>query len=156
MTEPPNFNRLAQIYQWMEWASFGPWLGWCRRAFLPELSTCRNAMILGDGDGRFTARLLATNSIVRIEAVDCSPSMLNALARRASSHSARLRTCLADAREWQPARPTEIRQDHNETHEPGRFQHGYTHLNLGALGPSPPVGGPGIAHTLSTPTLKML
>jgi hypothetical protein len=57
MSQPPDFNRLARFYRWMELVSFGPWLCWCRCAFVGEVSACRYALILGDGDGRFTARL---------------------------------------------------------------------------------------------------
>jgi ubiquinone/menaquinone biosynthesis C-methylase UbiE len=111
MNQPPNFNRLAGLYRWMEWASFGPWLGWCRCAFLTEVSACRNAVVFGDGDGRFTARLLAANPTVQIEAVDASAAMLVALARRAGPHSARVRSCRADARTWQPNYSLEIPQE---------------------------------------------
>lgn len=99
---PANFDRLAGIYRWMEWASFGPWLGRCRRAFLPEMATARRALVLGDGDGRFTAALLAANPAVVVDAVDASPAMLHALEQRSGSHAARLRTLVADARRWTP------------------------------------------------------
>lgn len=102
MNRPPNFNRLAGLYRWMELASFGPFLWWCRCAFLDDLGACRRALILGDGDGRFTARLLRSNPDIQIDAVDASPAMLHSLARRASPHTDRLRTHLADARQWQP------------------------------------------------------
>jgi|HubBroStandDraft_2_1064218.scaffolds.fasta_scaffold286387_1 SAM-dependent methyltransferase len=117
MTRTPDFNRLAAIYRWMEWLSFGPWLGWCRSAYLPELSACRHAVVLGDGDGRFTARLLAANPTIRIDAVDASSAMLSALVRRAGPDSSRVRTYLADAREWQPGPPTENPLRENETYD---------------------------------------
>jgi ubiquinone/menaquinone biosynthesis C-methylase UbiE len=95
-----NFDRLAQIYRWVEYASFGPWLWRCRCAFLAEMSTCRQALIVGDGDGRFTARLLAENSEIEIDAVDASAAMLRALERRAGARKARLRVECIDARVW--------------------------------------------------------
>jgi hypothetical protein len=106
MSLPPNFNRLAAVYRWMEWASFGPWLGWCRCAFLPQVTASRSAIVLGDGDGRFTARLLAANPLVQIDAIDASSAMLTALVRRAGPHSTRVHTCLADARTWHPTNGT--------------------------------------------------
>jgi SAM-dependent methyltransferase len=102
MNPPPNFNRLAGLYRWMELATFGPWLRWCRCTFLPELADCRHALVLGGGDGRFAARLLATNPTVQIDAVDASPAMLEALSHRAGRNAARVRTYLADARLWRP------------------------------------------------------
>ncbi len=102
MNRPPNFNRLGGLYRWLEMASFGPWLWWCRCAFLADLGACRRALILGDGDGRFTARLLRANPNVHIDAVDASLAMLQSLGRRAAPHAGRVRTHLADARYWQP------------------------------------------------------
>lgn len=105
MNPPPDLNRLAGLYRWMEMVTFGPWLGWCRSEFLPALAGSRRALILGDGDGRFTSRLLRVNPAVQIDAVDASPAMLRALLRRAGSHAARVRTHCADLRLWQPLRP---------------------------------------------------
>lgn len=101
-TASANFDRLATVYRWMEYASFGPWLWWCRCAFLRELATSRQALILGDGDGRFTARLLAANATVHVDAVDSSASMLRALVRQAGSRADRVAAHCADARCWQP------------------------------------------------------
>jgi Methyltransferase domain len=102
MNRPPDFNRLAGIYWWMELLTFGPYLRRCRCAFLADLAACRHALILGDGDGRFTARLLAANPALMVDAVDSSAAMLRALIRRAGPYASRLRTHLADARNWQP------------------------------------------------------
>jgi SAM-dependent methyltransferase len=102
---PPNFNRLVRFYRWMELASFGPWLWLCRCAFLDSLADRRRALVLGDGDGRFTARLLRTNPEIHIDAVDASPAMLEALVQRAGREAARVRTYFVDARHWQPANP---------------------------------------------------
>jgi SAM-dependent methyltransferase len=84
----------------MEWFSFGPCLSRCRRAFLPQLRGARRALVLGDGDGRFTAALLRQNTKVRIDAVDASPAMLEGLRRRAGSDVSRLRTEVEDLRQW--------------------------------------------------------
>jgi len=102
-TTAPNFNRLAGIYRWMELASFGPWLERCRFAFLDELGGCRRALVLGDGDGRFTERLLRANAEVRVDAVDASEAMLRALVRRAGVCSERVRVHCADIRQWESA-----------------------------------------------------
>jgi hypothetical protein len=102
MSQPPDFNRLARSYRWMELVSFGPWLWWCRCAFLGELSACRHALILGDGDGRFTAQLLQANPDVRIDAIDASYAMLKALTHRAEKNHSRVRTQIGDARFWLP------------------------------------------------------
>lgn len=97
-----NFDHLARAYRWMEWFSFGPWLWWCRTAFLPRMSRSRRALTFGDGDGRFTARLLALNPEIRIDAVDLSPAMLARLKQNAGANAPRVHTVLADARNWKP------------------------------------------------------
>jgi hypothetical protein len=98
----PDFDRLAWTYRWMEWLTFGPWLRRCRCFFLDELGQCRHALILGDGDGRFAARLLARNPAIRVDAIDASRAMLSQLMRRAGRHRHRVTTHLADLRAWTP------------------------------------------------------
>jgi SAM-dependent methyltransferase len=102
MKPPPDFNRLARLYRWMEFFTFGPWLWLTRLTFLDNVSHCRRALVLGDGDGRFTQRLLRANPAVRIDAVDASAAMLQALLGRAAAHADRVRVELADIRSWQP------------------------------------------------------
>ena len=97
---PPDFDRLALVYQWMEWLTFGPFLWRCRCAFLHRLGDGRRALVLGDGDGRFTARLLADNPSVLVDAVDASSAMLSELARRAGPHRSRVQIQVADVRAW--------------------------------------------------------
>jgi SAM-dependent methyltransferase len=99
---PPQFDRLARAYRWMEWASFGPFLGACRSTFLPRLSLCCDALVLGDGDGRFTARLMRENPHIIVHAVDASPAMLDALSQACDPHAVHLTTELCDIRTWQP------------------------------------------------------
>ncbi|MGD0912336.1 MAG: class I SAM-dependent methyltransferase [Terracidiphilus sp.] len=94
---------MARAYRWMEYLSFGPVLWRCRTEFLADLAHCRNALVIGDGDGRFTARLLETNAAIKVDAIDASPAMLRALVRRAGKAAGRVRTDVADARDWQPA-----------------------------------------------------
>lgn len=105
-TRSLNFDRLAPIYRWMEWFSFGPYLARARRMFLPQMATARRALVLGDGDGRFTASLLHTNKQIEIHAIDVSTAMLRSLGRRAGADAARVHTETADLRNWQPPAAT--------------------------------------------------
>jgi ubiquinone/menaquinone biosynthesis C-methylase UbiE len=102
MNATPNFDRLARPYRWLEFFSFGPCLALTRRTFIKNLADSHHALILGDGDGRFTARLLRINPTVQIDAIDASDAMLQALTRRAARNTARLHTHLADIRTWSP------------------------------------------------------
>ena len=98
---PANFDSIARPYRWLEYLTFGPYLERCRFHFLDQLSTRRRALILGDGDGRFTARLLAANPQITIDAVDSSAAMLHLLTERAAqlgpSAAQRLRTIHCDS-----------------------------------------------------------
>jgi SAM-dependent methyltransferase len=98
----PNFDLLPRAYRWMEWATFGPWLSLCRSTFLPRLTHCHSALVLGDGDGRFTAQLLRENQSIRVHAIDASPAMLAALTQACSPNAGRLATENADLRTGQP------------------------------------------------------
>ena len=79
---PPNFDSIARIYRWAEYLSLGPLLVRTRNHFLPQLTPCRRALVLGDGDGRFLARLLQQNPDLHALAVDTSATMLHLLRER--------------------------------------------------------------------------
>ena len=74
-----NFDPIAKPYRWMEYLTFVRSLERCRNHFVPQLRQCSNALVLGDGDGRFTARLLRVNAGVVMDAIDASAAMLRAL-----------------------------------------------------------------------------
>ena len=112
MTRPANFDRLARVYQVLEYATLGPLLERTRNYFLPQLTSCRHALVFGDGDGRFLARLLAQWSDLDVDAVDSSRAMLRELRRRCAASAPRseerLRTHLADARSFVPERQHDL------------------------------------------------
>jgi SAM-dependent methyltransferase len=110
---PPNFDRVARIYRWAEYLSLGPLLVRTRNHFLPQLTHSRRALVLGDGDGRFLARLLAQNPDLHVLAVDTSATMLHLLRERclrAAPRAAmfRLRTLQASALDITPSRDTDL------------------------------------------------
>lgn len=102
-SEKVNFDTIARPYRLLEYLTFGPVLHRTRTRLLPGLAAFRRALVLGDGDGRFTAAMLAAHPHLHADAVDLSPAMLALLTRRtASAHptaAGRLRTLCADARE---------------------------------------------------------
>ncbi len=107
MNPTPNFDPLAKPYRWLEYLTFGPYLQRTRTHFLNELTHCRHALVLGDGDGRFTAQLLRINPQVQIHAVDISPKMLAALQKSTGPNANRVTTETADLRHWYPAQNTQ-------------------------------------------------
>lgn len=104
----PHFDRLARPYRWMEYLSFGPLLERCRfhhlASLAPPRSAPKSALVFGDGDGRFLARLLAANPALHADAVDLSPAMLRLLSNRARRIGVddRLTVTCSDARSYQP------------------------------------------------------
>jgi hypothetical protein len=102
MEKRADFDWLAGPYRWMEYFSFGPMLQRCRCAHLGRAAGARKALVLGDGDGRFTRRLLLQNPKVQVHAVDGSTAMLRAFLKRAGTNSGRVKTERADLREWVP------------------------------------------------------
>ncbi len=101
---PPNFDLIASAYRWMEYLSLGNLLE--RTRFRPleagSLDDSRSALVLGDGDGRFTARLLRSNPGLRVTAVDASAGMLRLLHRRCAPFRHRLSVQQCDARAFLP------------------------------------------------------
>lgn len=88
----------------MEYLTFGPFLERCRFARIPDLTDGARALVFGDGDGRFLARLLAAHPHLHADAVDLSPAMLRLLGDRVTRIGARSRLTAhcADARMFQP------------------------------------------------------
>ena len=109
---PPNFDRVARIYRWAEYIALGPVLVRTREHFLSRLSGCRRALVLGDGDGRFLARLLAVQPGLSAVAVDTSAAMLRLLERRCRAAmpeaAQRLRTVCGSALEIVPEPGTDL------------------------------------------------
>jgi SAM-dependent methyltransferase len=110
MTKPaqPNFDRVARVYRWAEYLSLGPLLERTREHFLPQLAGRRRALVLGDGDGRFLARLLAQNRELRAVAVDTSAAMLALLRERCGFAAARLDAQQGSALLVTPAQDTDL------------------------------------------------
>ncbi len=84
---PPNFDKIARPYRWLEYLTLGKTLESCRLHFLPQLLDRRHALVLGDGDGRFLAQLLKHNPSLRADAVDSSAVMLQLLRQRCEATS---------------------------------------------------------------------
>ncbi len=89
----------------MEYLSLGPLLERTRWFHLGRgvLDDRKQALILGDGDGRFTQRLLARNSAIHATAVDLSAAMLGLLKQRCRNAGNRLTVHHGDARAFRPS-----------------------------------------------------
>jgi SAM-dependent methyltransferase len=111
---PANFDRIARPYRWLEYLTFGPMLERCRFYRIPQLTSARRALVLGDGDGRFLARLLAANPSLHADAIDQSPAMLRLLESRAESIGARTHVHIhrGDALAFQPSETYDLVATH--------------------------------------------
>jgi len=108
----PNFDFIAKPYRLLEYLTFGRALERCRTHYLPRLLDRRQALVLGDGDGRFLAALLAASPRLRADAVDTSAAMLRLLTRRAHAAtpdaSQRLHTHHTSALTFTPPQPCDL------------------------------------------------
>jgi ubiquinone/menaquinone biosynthesis C-methylase UbiE len=73
---------VAPYYHLLETLSFGRTLQNARCAFLPAVTAAQRAILVGDGDGRFLARLLQANRTVTVDFVDLSAGMIELAQRR--------------------------------------------------------------------------
>jgi ubiquinone/menaquinone biosynthesis C-methylase UbiE len=89
-----NCDPIARWYRWLEYIAFGRALERRRNAFLSDVADARRALVLGDGDGRFLARLVRKMHGT-IDYVDISPRMLELARGRAGD---RVHYILGDAR----------------------------------------------------------
>jgi ubiquinone/menaquinone biosynthesis C-methylase UbiE len=86
---PPNFDRLAGGYRALEFLAFGRDLERARTAYVDRLAGCRDILVLGEGDGRYLARLVQVAPAARIHCVDASAAMLARASARLSGTAAR-------------------------------------------------------------------
>ena len=107
-TREPNFDRVADVYRWAEYLALGTVLPRTRTQFLTLLSDRRSAFVLGDGDGRFLAALLAANRNLHAHAVDTSARMLKLLRARCSFAAERLHTLRTSALTATPPNGTDL------------------------------------------------
>ena len=94
-----SFDRVADVYQLLEYVAFGRALQTARLCYVERLSNCRDILVVGEGDGRFLERLLKAAPHAHVRCVDLSAALL-ARAERRLDAAARARVSFecADAR----------------------------------------------------------
>jgi ubiquinone/menaquinone biosynthesis C-methylase UbiE len=80
-----NADPIARWYRWLEYCGFGGALERRRFAFLKDAAGARRALVLGEGDGRFLAKLVEQNPQASIDYVDLSERMLELARERAGT-----------------------------------------------------------------------
>ncbi len=95
-----NCDFIAPWYRWLEYLTFGPALQRRRIEYIDDVAGARNVLILGDGDGRFTAEFLKRNPDAFVDSIDVSQVMVRLAQRRirkSKLNSKRVRFFIADA-----------------------------------------------------------
>src|SRR5258708_5460102 len=77
-----NCDRIARWYRLAEYLTLGHALEKRRREYLDRTLAAKHALLLGDGDGRFTAEFLTANRAARVDSLDLSTNMLTLAKRR--------------------------------------------------------------------------
>jgi len=77
-----NFDRLAPHYHWMEKIFAGGLMQRCRTTFLPSTKNCRNALLAGEGTGKFLVELLRSNPRIQITCVEQCEGMIKQTRQR--------------------------------------------------------------------------
>lgn len=101
-----SFDWIAKPYSRLERFLFGGTFQAIRLALLPELDGAKKILVLGEGDGRFVAALLARNLEARAVVVDGSMQMLLEAQRRCAPHAGRAEFVCANVVDWLASNPS--------------------------------------------------
>jgi ubiquinone/menaquinone biosynthesis C-methylase UbiE len=77
-----SFDHLARYYGWMESLLAGGKLEQCRNALWDDIPPLSNALLVGEGHGKFLACLLERYPNAKVTCVDASEQMLNVARQR--------------------------------------------------------------------------
>jgi len=95
---PVSFCRFARAYNFLEKLMFKDALEKTRCACLDSISEAKRILLLGEGDGRFLAKLTSINLDCRITVLDVSPIMLALAKTRVSpAFQGEIHFCKEDA-----------------------------------------------------------
>ena len=104
-SQTARFDHIAGHYDWMETLLAGGKLEKCRNAFWDDLPLFENALLVGEGHGRFLVSLLQRNPGVRVTCVDASSRMLEIARKRllgAALPASRVEFIRAELPAWNP------------------------------------------------------
>lgn len=102
-----SFDAVAPGYRALETIAFGNALQRCRVACLGEIRSPQQALIVGEGNGRFLCELLKTHPSVQVDCVDSSERMLQLARKRVATElldrTDQIRFLRRDITNWAPA-----------------------------------------------------
>lgn len=79
-----GYDRLADLYRWIERPVFGDDLMIARSALIDKLPPCQTIALFGDGDGRLLAKIVQSQPNAKITSFDQSSKMIEKQQRNAS------------------------------------------------------------------------
>jgi SAM-dependent methyltransferase len=97
-----SFDAVAPWYRTLETIAFGNALQRARVACLDEIGAARQALIVGEGNGRFLNELLRVHGDVEVDCVDASERMLSLAKNRVGPNARRVRFLQQDLIDWTP------------------------------------------------------
>ncbi len=100
-----NFDRLATHYHWLENLFAGGLMQRCRTTFLSCTKNSRNALLVGEGTGRFLVELLHFNPQIQITCVEQSDGMIEQARQRLARERldcSRVKFEQTDVLRWKP------------------------------------------------------
>lgn len=106
-----NFDRVAPVYQRLEYAVFGHALQRARVRWLNEIGEVTRCLIIGEGDGRFISQLARKYPHLTIDCVEASAGMIKLAQRRLQSmqiDASSVRFIQEDIGNWTPAGPYDL------------------------------------------------
>ena len=106
-----SFDTLAPHYRWMESLLAGGKLHHCRTAFLDDIPTARNILLVGEGHGRSLVECRRRFPHAQITCVDASARMLDQAQSNLLRHKLttdRVEFIHADVLHWSPASTSDL------------------------------------------------
>lgn len=95
------FDRIARPYVFLEKICFGNALQRARTHCLSYTKSQQHALILGDGDGRFSNALLQSNRTIKVTSIDSSEAMLKLSKARSFANLDQLELMHCNALEYE-------------------------------------------------------
>lgn len=102
-----NFDRLAPHYSRLEILFAGRLMQRCRTVFLAEAKNCREALLVGEGAGKFLVELLRAQPQIRVTCLEASAGMIRQMQKRLDREGldgSRVEFKQMDVLDWEPPR----------------------------------------------------
>jgi ubiquinone/menaquinone biosynthesis C-methylase UbiE len=97
-----SFDAIAPWYRALETIAFGNTLQRARVACIDGIGSCKRALIVGEGNGRFLEELLRNQPAIEVDCLDASERMLELARQRIGEEVYRVTFLQHDITSWTP------------------------------------------------------